>query len=139
MLELTREAYDAVVDASLAAGDAEACGVLAGEHGAERSRALAAVRTENVAETPRSRYAVDAEELYAVVERLEDRGLAVVGFYHSHPTGPAGPSETDAGRATWRGYSYAICALDGHPYVGSWRWTGERFAREAVALVDAAD
>ena len=46
----------------------------------------------------------------------------------------AEPSETDREQATWPGYSYAICAFDGYPYLGSWRWTGERVERETVAL-----
>jgi proteasome lid subunit RPN8/RPN11 len=137
VLAFTRAAYDDVVAASTAAGDEEACGVLAGEYGEATSRAAAAVPVENAADAPRTRYAIDPAELYAVVERVEERGRDVVGFYHSHPRGPPRPSETDAARATWRGYSHAICALDGAPYVGSWRWTGESFEREAVALVGA--
>jgi proteasome lid subunit RPN8/RPN11 len=134
-LELTRSVYDAVVDAALDGAPAEVCGVLAGAHGESRSRAETVHPVANVADRPRVRYELDPEALLAVVESVEAAGRDVVGFYHSHPTGPPAPSETDVARATWRGYSYVICALDGHPFVGSWRWRGEDFAVEPVALV----
>ncbi|WP_142987261.1 desampylase [Halorubrum cibi] len=164
MIEFTRAAYDAVVNHAVRGDPDEVCGVLAGtradredresdadsgrnvdrESGAEsgsdtnrgRSRVTEVRPAENVAETPETRYRIDPEEAVAVVESIENDGLDVVGFYHSHPAGPARPSGTDVARATWVGYSYAICALDGHPFVGSWRWRGEDggFDREAVGI-----
>jgi proteasome lid subunit RPN8/RPN11 len=151
VITFTRAAYDAVVDHAVRGGDAEVCGVLAGDHvaredpesdadhdDADRERSLVtAVRpAENVAGTPETRYRIDPEEAVAIVDSLESDGLDVVGFYHSHPAGPARPSGTDVARATWVGYSYAICALDGHPFVGSWRWRGAEsgFDRETVAI-----
>lgn len=136
MLELTRECYDDIVYESYQGGDEEVCGVLAGEYGEDESRATTVFPAENVAETPQVRYYMDPEEQLEITEEIEDRGLDVVGFYHSHPAGPPEPSDTDAERATWPGYSYVICALDGYPYLGSWRWTDDGFEREAVAVVD---
>ncbi|MGM0606722.1 MAG: Mov34/MPN/PAD-1 family protein, partial [Halobacteriota archaeon] len=60
----------------------------------------------------------------------------VVGFYHSHPGGPSGPSETDARLAAWPGHSYVIVSLaGGTAEFGSWRWRGDRFEREPVRFV----
>lgn len=117
-------------------GDEEICGVLSGEFGEERSRVVAAHPTANVADSPRSHYRIDPEELLATIESIEDAGNEVVGFYHSHPTGPDTPSTTDTERATWTGYSYVICSLAGEPSLGSWRWTGEGFAREHIQVPD---
>jgi proteasome lid subunit RPN8/RPN11 len=136
VLRLSRDAYDDIVYQGYDGGDEEICGVLAGEYGETQSVVREIHRAENVADRPQVRYAMDPEEQFEITERVEDAGLEVVGFYHSHPAGPVEPSETDAARATWPGYSYAICAFDGYPYLGSWRWTGERFERETVALVE---
>lgn len=114
-------------------GEEEICGVLAGDYGKERSRVAAAQVTANAAKNPRTRYRIDPEELFATIESIEEAGRDVVGFYHSHPNGPATPSATDAARATWSGYSYIICSLDGHPSIDSWRWTGEEFVAEEIA------
>ena len=133
MLAIARGAYDEIVHRGYEGGEEEVCGVLAGKHG-EESRVSDVFPVENVAEAPRIRYAMDPEALLATIDRVEADGMEVVGFYHSHPTGPPHPSETDAERATWPGYSYAICALDGYPYLGSWRWRGDEFERETVVV-----
>ena len=138
MIEFRRAAYDDVVRHADAGGAEEVCGVLAGTRGEgdEPSVVALAHEAENVADEPEVRYRIDPEEQLELFEATEAAGRDVVGFYHSHPAGPASPSETDAARATWPGYSYAICALDGSPFVGSWRWRGdeEGFERETVAV-----
>ncbi|WP_276298891.1 desampylase [Halorussus lipolyticus] len=114
----------------------EACGILAGtrierDDDAEH-RVLEHHPAENVAGTPRTRYEIDPREQLELMEAVEDAGREVVGFYHSHPRGPAGPSETDAAQATWPGRSYVIVALGDGVSVGSWRWTGAEFVDESV-------
>lgn len=139
MIEFSRETYDDVVSHAYEGGDEEICGVLAGEYGEEQTRVTNAHRAENVAETPQIRYVIDPEEQLEIIDRIEEEESAdVVGFYHSHPTGPTEPSETDLRRATWPDRSYVICALDGHPFVGSWRYRDETetFEQETVAVRD---
>ena len=134
MLRVTREVYDAAVDHAREGLPAEVCGVLGGDRGAT-SHARTLRRAENAAADPRTEYRIDPAEQLALMEEVEAAGQEVVGFYHSHPRGPAEPSPTDRRRATWADRSYLIVVLEGEwPYVGSWRWTGQRFAREAVAL-----
>lgn len=135
MIEFAREAYDDVVYHAYDGGDEEVCGVLAGAYGDEETRVEAAYEASNVAETPQTRYYVDPEEQFEIVETIEEEGMDVAGFYHSHPAGPTRPSETDADRATWPDLSYVIVALDGYPYLGSWRWRAdEGFEQELVAV-----
>lgn len=135
MLTLTQEVYDAVVDHALGGAPEEACGVLGGEFGDETRQASVVQQAENAAAEPQTTYRVDPEEQFELMENIESAGLDVVGFYHSHPAGPARPSPTDRARANWPGYSYLIVLLTGtHPFVGSWRWTGEEFEPEVVAL-----
>ncbi len=43
------------------------------------------------------RFSLDPRELMQLEKRAADAGLAVLGFYHSHPDHPARPSETTAG------------------------------------------
>jgi proteasome lid subunit RPN8/RPN11 len=122
----------------------EVCGILAGvrDHGENptESRVETHHPAENVAGTPRTRYEIDPREQLALMEQIEEEGREVVGFYHSHPHGPAGPSPTDAAQATWPNRSYVIVALDADngesPSLGSWRWTGEEFVAESVRVED---
>ena len=134
MIEFDRASYDAIVEHAREGAPEEVCGVLGGEHGEGRSRVETVHRARNVAETPETRYHIDPEEQLELIDGIEDAGRDVVGFYHSHPAGPTEPSETDADRATWSGFSYVIVGLDGEPSVGAWRWNGEdeRFEEEDV-------
>lgn len=142
MVSFTRAAYDAVVDHAREAVPNEACGVLGGvrreddESANTGDHVTQVYPAANAAETPRTRYRIRPEAQLELLDAVDDDGLAVIGFYHSHPSGPARPSETDIAQATWVDHAYAICALDGHPFVGSWRWRGgERgFEAERVAI-----
>lgn len=135
MLVLPRQRYDDVIEQALDGGTEEICGILGGTFDDDRSIVSTIEPAGNVAETPRTRYYIDPSEQLDIIERIEAGGEEVVGFYHSHPAGPPGPSVTDADRATWPGRSYVIVALDGHPFVGSWRWRGdEGFQPEPILL-----
>lgn len=135
MLDLPRAAFDAVVAHAVEGAPEEVCGLLGGDLGEDRSRVAVVERTANVAPAPDREYAIDPAEQLELMDRLEADGHEVVGFYHSHPRGPAGPSATDVARATWPGRSYVIVDLAGEaPFVGAWRWDGEgeRFVREVL-------
>ncbi|MEY7848812.1 desampylase [Natrarchaeobius sp. A-rgal3] len=137
---------DAVLERARAGRPHEICGVLGGTFDPDgRSRVRSEYPAENVADRPRTRYRIDPEEQLEIFEQLDDRGEEIVGFHHSHPRGPADPSETDAAEATWPNRSYLIVSLDPLA-VGSWRWrpagadndvTSEsegRFERERLVL-----
>lgn len=133
MLRLAPAVREAIVGHAREGAPAEVCGVLGGSHDATESTATTSRRAENVAATPRTRYELDPAEQLRLMDEIEDAGADVVGFYHSHPAGPAGPSETDAAQATWEGYSYVLVDCSGaDPTVGAWRWTGEAFAEERI-------
>lgn len=110
---------------------AEVCGVLAGGRG-DPDRVDRAIRTDNVAADPRTAYEIAPERLHAVLVDVEAAGDDVVGFYHSHPEGPAAPSPTDEAAATWVDHVYLIVD-PGPPTLRAHRWTGDGF--EAVPLV----
>lgn len=92
--------------------------------GGERDRVRMVERfiaCRNADTRPEWRYTIDPQDQLDAFHEVDDAGLDLVGFFHSHPRGPRGPSETDLDRATWADMSYVIVALDGEePWVGSW-------------------
>lgn len=136
MLELAIGVREAVVAHAREGAPEEVCGVLAGMTGNEDARVSAAERVPNVAARPQSRYELDPEAQMRAMHALEDAGREVVGFYHSHPQGPTGPSATDAAQAAWPGYRYVIVSLGESVEIGSWVWDGERFREEAVRIIE---
>jgi proteasome lid subunit RPN8/RPN11 len=134
-LELPDRIRETIVDHARAGVPSEVVGVLAGSRG-DRSSVERAYAARNAAETPRTRYEIDPEAELAFLERIDDHGFDVVGFYHSHPNGPAEPSDVDARQAAWPGYSYLIVSLAGEDAtLGSWRWNGDRFDSERIRTV----
>ena len=136
---------DAIVERARNGRPHEICGVFGGEYEPRgRSDVRSQYPAKNVADRPRTRYRIDPEEQLAIFEALEDRGETIVGFYHSHPTGPPRPSATDTAQATWPDRSYVIVSLS--PFVvGAWRWrepadderdavTDGEFERERVVI-----
>lgn len=111
----------------------EVCGVLGGSRNPDGETVVTTSRrVPNVADTPGTRYELDPADQMQAMDAIEEQGEEVVGFYHSHPRGPEGPSETDARLATWPGYCYCIVSLPDEA-VGAWRWTGEAFESVSVA------
>lgn len=90
----------------------ECCGILLGRTVGETREVAEVVRMRNAnTESPRNRFDFEPKEHLAVQRRAHERGLEVVGFYHSHPDHPARPSQFDLDHAAWPGYSYVIVSI----------------------------
>jgi len=90
----------------------ECCGILLGSvEGGTRSVGIC-VCCDNVHPTPRHRYRVDARQLTHAQREARERGLQIVGFYHSHPDHSAHWSAADLDEAYWPGCSNVIIAVD---------------------------
>jgi proteasome lid subunit RPN8/RPN11 len=69
--------------------------------------------------------------------KAQERGLEVVGWYHSHPDHPAKPSEYDREHA-WPWYSYIIVSVQQRvpDEMTSWRLKEDRtgYAQEVIEI-----
>ena len=106
-MRVGRAALEAIVAHARDAAPAECCGLLLG-HAAEITEA---VRTRNVAIQERSRFVIDPKDHIDGRRDARLRGLEVLGFYHSHPSSPPSPSETDRAEANYPGHLYLIVSL----------------------------
>ena len=100
----------AIVEALLAeargAHPHECCGLLLGT-----GMAITAIQpARNVAANPLRHFEIDPATLIAAHRQARAGGLAVAGYYHSHPTGESVPSATDAASAAHDGLIWAIIA-----------------------------
>lgn len=78
----------------------EGCGALIGSPGGPVVETIELPNRE--VDQPRVRFTVSPSDYLAVEEAADRRGLALLGFWHSHPDHPARPSETDR-RYAWPG------------------------------------
>jgi proteasome lid subunit RPN8/RPN11 len=128
MLRVTREALERMRAEAAAAAGEECCGLLLGVGGIDEARPAV-----NVAADRRRRFEIDPQALVDAHRAARQGGPAVVGYYHSHPMGPAEPSATDRAMAAGDGSVWAIVGADG---VRFWRDDGQGFARLSYVVED---
>lgn len=88
----------------------EACGLLLGRGGAER-RVEAVFECRNLnRDKPEVRYDLDPKDYLKGEALAGERGLEVLGVFHSHPDHPDQASETDR-QGAWPGFSYVILSI----------------------------
>ena len=102
----------------------EICGLLLGRAG----RIETMVATRNVAADPARHFEIDPVALFAALRAGRRGGAAILGHYHSHPSGSADPSAADAAQAAADGRLWLIV---GGGTVRLWRAVadGERHGR----------
>lgn len=109
----------------------EGCGLLIGsvENGANVVQAVVPVpNVWEVKEEQRVRFRIDEMDLVNAELEAADKGLDVIGIYHSHPDHPPIASPRDLAWATWPGYSYMITEVrEGKPgHSKSWQLHPDR-------------
>ena len=77
----------------------ECCGLIIGRRDGSDWVIDELVRSENISPTPEKHFEVDMRLRLRLQRALRDTGKAVIGHYHSHPNGKAGPSSTDLASA----------------------------------------
>ncbi len=112
-LRISAENYDALRAHGEATYPYECCGVLLGrviDGGNEVVEVLRAGNTRT--DSAHNRYNIAPVELVRIQRQGREKGLDIVGFYHSHPDHPAQWSKTDFAEAHWIGCSYVITSVE---------------------------
>lgn len=112
MLKLSESIYNALRTHGEETYPHECCGVLLGRSQEGENAVEDAVRAGNTrTDAAHNRYHIAPQELIRIQRQGRERGLDIVGFYHSHPDHPAQWSQTDFAEAHWLGCSYVITAV----------------------------
>ncbi|HEY0786518.1 MAG TPA: M67 family metallopeptidase [Acidobacteriaceae bacterium] len=112
MLKLSETLYAALRQHGEQTYPHECCGVLLGSSSDGVHHVQDVVRAGNTrTDSAHNRYQISPQELIRIQRQGRERGLDIVGFYHSHPDHPARWSPTDYAEAHWLGCSYVITAV----------------------------
>lgn len=112
MLRLTVAQLDMIHRAGELAYPRETCGVLLGKLREGNREVADVISCRNVAnERQADRYQIAPEDLVAAQKQGRERGLDIIGFFHSHPDHPANASATDLQQAFWFACSYLIVSV----------------------------
>ena len=99
---------------------AECCGVLIGTPG----RVTESRRAANLSSDPH-RFELDPQDHVRAIRDARGRGVAVIGFYHSHAAASPFPSAVDLAESSYPGALYLIVGFPAN---------GERSAMRAFLL-----
>jgi proteasome lid subunit RPN8/RPN11 len=113
MLKLSHSDYAALRQHGEETYPHECCGILLGTSEGDTRTVKSTIRCSNTrTDSPENRYHIDPRELVRAQRTAHERGLDIVGFYHSHPDHPARWSQTDFNEAHWIGCSYVITSVE---------------------------
>lgn len=128
-IRVSRAVLDLLLEEARTAAPEECCGILFGQCDLiEEARA-----TPNVAADRMRRFEIDPRVLVDAHRAERGGGPAVIGYYHSHPAGPAEPSATDREQAGGDGRAWAIVGAEG---VTFWRDDEAGFVPLSYSVVD---
>jgi proteasome lid subunit RPN8/RPN11 len=105
-LSMSRTFRDMMIAHALEEAPNECCGLLLGRNGVVER--VVAMKSDPPAP---DMYYMDPVQQVGVFEEMQTLGQSLIGIYHSHPQGPAGPSDTDVHMAYHRGVAYFIISL----------------------------
>jgi [CysO sulfur-carrier protein]-S-L-cysteine hydrolase len=132
MLQITYDVYAGMVGHCYDGLPLEACGLLGGTP--TTGRATVCYPTTNLAASARV-YTVDPREHLRADRDAEDRGLEIIGVFHSHTHTDAYPSPTDVAQAPDPTWHYVLVSLrDEAPVLRSYRIEDGKITEEPVVL-----
>lgn len=109
-LVLTPDQEAQMLAEAQAAHPLECCGLLVGRVQDGEARVRDILPAANVADAPERAFEIDPRTLIQAHRNARERGEAILGWYHSHPSGVAVPSACDAERAAENGKVWIIMA-----------------------------
>jgi proteasome lid subunit RPN8/RPN11 len=129
MFEVSQTVLDTLLTETARAHPNECCGILIGRG----DRIDRAQPTANVHPDPLGHFEIDPQGLVDAHRAARAGGPEVIGYYHSHPIGPAEPSATDRAQAPGDGRVWAIAGEGG---VTFWRDDEDGFAKLSYTIDD---
>lgn len=140
MIVASKAVLDAIRQHGREAYPEECCGALIGSNGGgppsvRRIEPLANSRGDE----RRRRFRIEPSDYLRAEKAAEAEGLAILGFYHSHPDHPAVPSEYDRQHALPVFHYVVLAVSGGFPgEISSWVLSEDRtsFERETLNTTD---
>jgi proteasome lid subunit RPN8/RPN11 len=116
-MKVPQKIYDSIVDAAVQADPLEACGLLGGDGDSVKEF----YQLSNT-DASSDHYNMSPGEQFAAIKDMREKGISMIGIWHSHPETPARMSEEDKRLAMTPGVTYVILSLAGsEPVVKGFR------------------
>ena len=136
MIRIQAEPWQAMVDHARRTYPNECCGAMLGSTDGENKTVNQAIELRNAFEGPQAaRYELRPADLLAADKAARERGMDLIGIYHSHPDCDAYFSTTDL-RNSCPWYSFVVLSIqkgDFH-HANSWLPNPDQTAAEKEEL-----
>jgi proteasome lid subunit RPN8/RPN11 len=111
-LRIRRSDLDRIIDHLRGVYPLEGCGLLVGTRQTDFDVRGAWPVTNEETEVPERRYRIDPGTFARLDAKARDKGLEIIGVFHSHPDEAPMPSTTDT-QLAWPELAYLIVGLTG--------------------------
>lgn len=129
-LEVARSVINAIHAEAQATHPRECCGILLGD-----GKAIDGLRpAANVHPQPETHFEIDPQTLIDAHRAERQGGPQVMGYYHSHPTSAAEPSDTDRASAA---HDDLVWAIIGEGKVTFWRDAADKFVPLSYSISES--
>ena len=136
MIKIEQQPWQEMVAHARATYPNECCGAMLGTVDGDEKRVTIALSLENASQGPQqARYELRPEDLLKADREARQKGLDLVGIYHSHPDCGAYFSETDLKNSCpW--YSFVVLSIQkgDFDHANSWLPNAEQTAAEKEEL-----
>ncbi len=106
-IEIPRKITNQLLHLAQISPTTEVCGMI----GSKQGRPSSCYSIDNVAEQPEQQYQFDPKQQIAAMTKMRECNEELFAIYHSHPTSPARPSQTDIDMASYPDAIYLIISL----------------------------
>lgn len=128
---LPRRLHDELIDYGRASPTVEVCGLLGGRG----ARLLRFYPVHNIADDPARAFLLEAEGQIDAMRAMRNAGESLRGIFHSHPDGPAEPSDTDLALAAYPDVYYLVLSLrETKPLLAAFYYDGREFQPASLQM-----
>ena len=107
-IQLSRKITNQLLHLAQISPEQEVCGLIGSTNGIASS----CYPVENVAEQAETRFQLDPKQQINAISSMREKNEELFAIYHSHPTAPAIPSETDIKLASYPDTVFLIISLN---------------------------
>lgn len=107
-IQLSRKITNQLLHAAQISPNQEICGLI----GCKEGVASRCYPINNTADHPETRFLLDEKQQISAMAAMRDKNETLFAIYHSHPTAPARPSETDIKMASYPDAVHLIISLN---------------------------
>ncbi len=107
-VRLSRKITNQLLHTAQMTPEREVCGLIGSTEGIART----CYPINNTAEHPETRFKLDEKQQISTLSAMRDKNENLFAIYHSHPTAPAVPSETDIKLASYPDAIHLIISLN---------------------------